>query len=140
MQGQSVLEQIRFRHQLVKHRTQVCNRLQALAHAAGMSKRGIQTKRARIALMESNLTETQAFQRDQLFELLDDLTERIKQVEKWLEEKASGDRKVERFLTHNGVGLFSAMAVVHTLGDVWRFPSSKEAVAYIGLDPLDRSS
>jgi transposase len=105
-----------------------------------MSKRGIQTKRARIALMESNLTETQAFQRDQLFELLDDLTQRIKQVEKWLEEKALGDRKVELLLTHKGVGLLSALAVVHTLGDVSRFPSSKQAVAYTGLDPLENSS
>jgi len=32
------------------------------------------------------------------------------------------------------------LVVVHTLGDVTRFPSSKEAVAYTGLDPLERSS
>ena len=80
MQGQSVLEQLRFRHALVKHRTQVCNRLQALAHAAGLPKKGIQTKRARLALMEANFTEKQSFQRDQMFELLDDLSARIKQV------------------------------------------------------------
>jgi transposase len=60
MQGQSVLEQLRFRHALVKHRTQVCNRLQALAHAAGLPKRGIQTKRARLALIAANFTATQS--------------------------------------------------------------------------------
>ena len=140
MQGQSVLEQLRFRQHLVKHRTQVCNRLQALAHAAGLPKRGMQTKRARQALLEANLTATQAYQRDQLFELLDDLSRRIKQIENWLEEKAVGDKKVELLLTHKGVGLLSALAVVHTLGDLSRFPSSKEAVAYTGLDPLERSS
>lgn len=75
-----------------------------------------------------------------MFELLDDLTQRIKQVEKWLEEKAAGDEKVELLLTHKGVGLLSALAVVHTLGDINRFPSSKEAVAYTGLDPLEQSS
>src|SRR5829696_5907556 len=47
MKSQSVLEQLRFRHSLVKHRTQVGNRLQALAHAAGLPKRVVQTKRAR---------------------------------------------------------------------------------------------
>jgi transposase len=140
MQGQSVLEQLRFRHALVKHRTQVCNRLQALAHSAGLPKKGIQTKRARAALREANFTETQRFERDQLFELLDDLTQRIKQIERWLEEKAKGDSRVELLLTHKGVGLLSALVVVHTLGDVNRFPSSKEAVAYTGLDPLERSS
>jgi transposase len=140
MQAQSVLEQLRFRHALVKHRTQVCNRLQALAHAAGLPKRVIQTKRARLALLAANFTETQSFQRDQLFDLLDDLSGRIKLIEGWLAEKAAGDQKVELLLTHKGIGLLSALAVVHTFGDISRFPSSKEAVAYTGLDPLERSS
>jgi len=140
MQGQSVLEQLRFRHSLVKHRTQVGNRLQALAHAAGLPKRGIQTKRARLALMEANFTATQSFERDQLFELLDDLSGRIKVIEGLLEKSAAGDSKVTLLLTHKGIGRLSALAVVHTLGDVSRFPSSKEVVAYTGLDPLERSS
>jgi transposase len=134
------LEQLRFRHHLVKQRTQICNRLQALAHGAGLPKKGIQTNRARVALMEARLSETQSFQRDQLFELLEDLTGRIKEVEKWLESKAEGDAKVQLLLTHKGIGLLSALAVAHTLGDVSRFPSSKEAVAYTGLDPLEHSS
>lgn len=140
MESQSVLEQLRFRHQLVKQRTQVCNRLQALAHAAGLPKRSMQTKRARQDLTEARLSETQQFQRDQLFEILDDLSRRIKVLESWLEEKASGDRKVQLLLTHKGVGLLSGIAVVHTLGDVSRFASSKQVVAFAGLDPLERSS
>ena len=110
MQGQSVLEQLRFRHALVKQRTQICNRLQALAHAAGLPKRGIQTKRARLALLAANFTETQSFQRNQLFELLDDLSARIKEVEQWLESKATGDAKVQLLLTHKGIGLLSAFS------------------------------
>src|SRR5215204_2361398 len=140
VEAQSVLEQLRFRHALVKQRTQVCNRLQALAHAAGLPRRGIQTKRARLALLAANFTETQSFERNQLFELLDDLTARIKVLEGLLEQRAAGDAQVELLLTHKGIGLLTALAVVHTLGDITRFPSSKEAVAYIGLDPLERSS
>ena len=140
MESQSVLEQLRFRYQLVKQRTQVCNRLQALAHAAGLPKKGIQTKRARKALPAAPLSETQSFQRKQLFELLDDLTNRIKVIERWLEEKEAGDRAVELRPTHKGVGRLSALVVVHTLGDVSRFDSSKQAAAFTGLDPLERSS
>jgi transposase len=140
LEGQSVLELLRFRHALVKHRTQVCNRLQALAHAAGLPRRGIQTKRARLALLKANFTETQSFERDQLFEILDDLSGRIKMIEGSLAGRAAGDPGVERLLTHKGIGLLSALVVVHTLGDISRFPSSKEAVAYTGLDPLERSS
>lgn len=140
MESQSVLAQLRFRHQLVKQRTQVCNRLQALAHAAGLPKRSMQTKRARKSLSEAQVPETLRFQRDQLFEMLDDMTKRIKVVESWLEEKAAVDRKVQLLLTHKGVGLLSALAVVHILGDVSRFASSKQAVAFTGLDALERSS
>jgi transposase len=50
---------------------------------------------------------------------------RIKVLEGLLAEKSAGDRRVELLLTHKGVGLLSALAVVHTLGDVSRFPSSK---------------
>lgn len=139
-ESQAILEQIRFRHQLVNQRTQICNRLQALAHAAGLPRRGIQTKRARVALMEAELSETLSFQRGQLFELLDELSERIKVVEKWLEEKAAADKKVQLLLSHKGIGILSALAVVHTLGDVSRFATSRQAVAYAGLDPLERSS
>jgi transposase len=140
VESQSVLEQLRFRHQLVKHRTQICNRLQALAHSAGLARRGIQTRKARLALTPANFTETQSFQRDRRFKLLDDLTERIKVIESWLEERASVDEQVQLLLTHKGVGLLSASAVVHTLGDVSRFASSKQAVAFTGLDPIERSS
>ena len=76
--------------------------------------------------MDANFIATQSFQRDQLFELLDDLTRRIKLIEKWLEDKASGNKQVALLLTHKGIGLLSALAVVHTLGDITRFPSSKE--------------
>ena len=136
----SVLEQIKFRHALVKHRTQVCNRLQALAQAAGLPKRGIQTKTTRAALMAANFTDTQVFQRDQLLAMLEDLNSRIKLVEGWLEQRASVDARVKLLTTHKGVGKLSALAVVHILGDVSRFRSSKQAVAYTGLDPLERSS
>ena len=139
-ESQAVLEQLRFRQQLVKHRTQVCNRLQALAHSAGLAKRSMQTQRGRRALLEAELSETLVFQREQLFELLDDLRARIKVIEQWLAAKAELDRQVQRLLTHKGIGTLSALAVVHTLGDVSRFASSRQVTAFAGLDPLERSS
>src|SRR5215203_319147 len=94
-QSNAILEQLRFRHCLVKQRTQICNRLQALAHSVALAKKNIQTKRARAALMQTPMSETQSFQRGQLFELLDDLTARIKEIERWLEKQAAGDCMVK---------------------------------------------
>jgi transposase len=134
------LEQLRFRHHLIKQRTQTGNRLQALAHGAGLAKRMIKTKRAQIALKEAELSETQSFQRGQLFEMLDDLNERITKLEQWLEKQAEKDQKVQLLLTHKGIGYLTALTAVHTLGDVSRFSSSKQIVAFVGLDPVERSS
>jgi len=139
-ESQAILELLRFRRAIVTQRTGVCNRLQALAHAAGLPKRKLQSKRARRALLEAALSETQSFQRAQLFELLDELTARINLVEQLLKEQAETDERVRLVRSHTGVGLLSGLAVVHTLGDVRRFASSKHAVAFAGLDPLERSS
>lgn len=139
-ESQSVLEQIRFRHQLVKQRTQVCNRLQALAHNADLPKQRMQDQKARAPLTQAKLPETLQFQRDQLFEILDDLNKRIKVIEQWPELKAANDKQVQLLLSHKRVGILSALAVVHTLGDVSRFQTSKQAVAFTGLDPLENSS
>jgi transposase len=43
-------------------------------------------------------------------------------------------------VTHKGVGLLSALDTVHTLGNPARFASTKRAVAYTGLDPLEQLS
>jgi transposase len=139
-ESQAVLEQLKFRDHLVKQRTQVCNRLQALAHSAGLPKRTIQTRAARRALMAVLLSETQSFQRERLFEMLDELSRRIHEVELLLETKARQDSQVQLLLTHQGIGSLSALAVVNTLGDVSRFSSSKQVAAFAGLDPLERSS
>lgn len=139
-ESQSVIELLRFRRALVTQRTQVCNRLQALAHAAGLPKRKLQSKRARKALLEAALSPAQSFQRTELFELLDELSARIERVEKLLIEQAETNEQVRLVRTHTGVGLLSGLALVHTLGDVRRFASSKQAVAFVGLDPLERSS
>jgi transposase len=139
-ESRAILELLRFRRALVSQRTQVCNRLQALVHAAGLPKRKLQSKRARSALLEASLSPAQGFQRGQLFELLDELTARIERVGQLLKEHAETDEQVRLVRSHTGVGLLSGLAVVHTLGDVRRFASSKQAVAFVGLDPLERSS
>jgi transposase len=108
MQAQSVLEQLRFRHALVKHRTKVCNRLQPPACPEEAFK-----PNAPVWLCWQPISpQRKARERDQLFELLDDLTKRIKLIEAWLEKSAASDPKVELLLSHKGIGLLSALVVV----------------------------
>ncbi len=61
-------------------------------------------------------------------------------MEARLEEEANKEERAQLLMTHPGIGLINAMALVHTLGDVRRFRRKEEVVAFVGLDPLEKSS
>ncbi len=55
--------------------------------------------------------------------------------------QAAGARKdVQLLMSHPGVGPILGLATVLTLGDVSRFPSSRQVASYIGLVPTEMSS
>ena len=59
----------------------------------------------------------------------------------WLKEKAAPASQVQLLLTQKGVGYLTALATVHTLGDVSRFTRiSKQVVSFAGFDPVEDSS
>ena len=79
-------------------------------------------------------------QRDELLSLADELTRRIQTVEQWLQTQAKSDARVQRLQTHPGVGLLTSLCLVHTLGDLTRFSSTRKVAAYVGFDPMEDSS
>ncbi len=139
--SREVLRQLRYRHKLVKLRTMVANSLHALALNAGLSLRAkLLTKGGRRQLSGLQLSAISQQQRAQLLSLADELTQRIQQVEQWLEAQAKADLRVQRLQTHPGVGLLTSLCVVHTLGEVSRFSSTRKVAAYVGFDPMEDSS
>lgn len=139
-ENEQVLCQIRFRDRLVRQRTRVCNQLQALGHRAGLPRQRMQTSIARKRLSEVEMYEPQSIQRKNWFEILDDLTGRIAEVERWLSRKVVECPQARLLITQPGVGVLTALSIAHTLGDVSRFSGSRKVVAYVGLDPLEDSS
>jgi transposase len=136
-----VMRQIRYRHKLVKMRTIVKNSLHALSIGAGLSlKRQLFTRKARTKFEAMRLTPVLNEQRDRWLELMDTLNQKIESAEKWLKDQAVGDERVGLLQTHPGIGLLSALALVHSLEPVARFSTSRKVVAYIGLDPMEKSS
>jgi len=61
-------------------------------------------------------------------------------VEERLEKEADKKEGVQLLRTHPGIGLLTSLALVHTLGEVRRFGRKEEVVAFVGLDPLEKSS
>ena len=72
--------------------------------------------------------------------LLQSLNEQIKQADLRLRELAEGDEVLARLRTVPGVGVVTATSFVPTLDDADRFAGAKEARAYLGLVPSERSS
>jgi len=58
----------------------------------------------------------------------------------WLQQQSQADQRISRLRTHPGVGLLTALCLVHSLEPVSRFANSRKVTAYAGLDPVERSS
>lgn len=140
-ESREVLRQLRFRHKLVRLRTMVLNSLHAITIGAGLSLQAkLATTQGRTRLQQLRLSPVLSMQRDEWLSIADELSTRILAVERWLKRQAKGDDRVQRVQTHPGVGLLTSLCLVHTLGDVTRFASTRKVTAYVGLDVTEHSS
>lgn len=140
-QSQEILGQLRYRNRLVKIRTMVKNDLQALSIRAGLSlKTKLLTRSGKEKLSALTMSEAAGLQRQQWLALLKDLDEQIGQVDSWLRKKAKADQRATLLQTHPGIGLLTSLGLVHTLEPVTRFSNARKVVAYVGLEPMERSS
>lgn len=139
-ESEQILEILRLRSNLVRQRTQVYNRLQALAHNVGFPKGRIRTAYFQSLLKKVDMDETGSLSRAHYFRLLDSLCRQIGELSEWLEKKAD-NVSVELLMTQKGVGYLTALTVIHTLGDITRFAKpAKQVVKLAGLDSLEDSS
>jgi transposase len=140
-ESDQVLEMLRLRQSLVRQRTAVYNRLQAVAHDVGLPKGRIRTKSFQKLLKDCSMDEVASIRRDHLFSLVEQFDKQIGELNDWVTKKTDKDRSVQLLLSQKGVGKLTALATVHTLGDVSRFPRlSKQIASFAGLDPVERSS
>jgi transposase len=136
-----ILQQLRYRHKLVKLRTLARNSLHRLALEAGLSLQSRLLSRAgREKLTALSLSPAAALQRQEWLELIDQLNHRITRLEAELERLAASDERLGRVRTHPGIGLLTGLALVHTLCPVSRFANRRKVAAYVGLEPVEHSS
>ena len=140
-QSREILRMLRYRHKLVKLRTIVKNSLQALSMQAGLSLQArLFTRQGTQELEALALSPVMGQQRQQWLELLQELNQRITETERWLKQQALADARISLLRTHPGLGLLSALGIVHTLIPVSRFSTTRKVAAYGGFDPMERSS
>lgn len=138
--SREVLDLLHYRHFLVRKRTAVANQMQAAARRCGLPKFRTKSKLAK-ELMENALeTEAEQYLLASRHSLFDALTSEIAEVDKKVRSAAANDSRATLLQTHSGIGPLTALAIVHTLGDVSRFPGKAQVTAFVGLDPLEKSS
>ena len=141
-ESREVLRQLRFRHRLVHLRTSIYNSLHALSISAGLS------LQAKLATMQGR---TQLL-RLQLSPVLAEAARGVALVGRRVESTGLGGRSDGSSIRRAKMAhvrergripewdLLTALCLVHTLGDVSRFASTRKVTAYVGLDVVEHSS
>ena len=141
LQSREVLRMLRYRQKLIKIRTIGKNSLQALALQSGLAKGPhLFTQSGLCELRHAPMSPAMQWQREQWLQLLEPLQQRLLETRRWLQEQSQADQRISRLRTHPGIGLLTALCLVHSLEPVSRFSNSRKVTAYAGLDPVERSS
>lgn len=139
--SREILRMLRYRHKLVRMRTSIKNSLQSLSIQSGLSRQAqLFTRTGLQQLQTVSMSPVMQQQREQWLTLMEPLNLRIDQAEGWLKQQAKGDPRISRLRTHPGIGLLTALGLVHTLEPIGRFPNQRKLTAYVGFDPREHSS
>jgi transposase len=113
------------RQRMVQMRPRVMNQLHVVAR-----NEGVRRKKAPWA----------SRRRHDLLELLDQLTPKIQELTRALEQEVEKRPAARRRMTHPGVGPLTALAFELVIGTAERFRCGKQIASYLGLVPTEASS
>src|SRR6476469_1159984 len=129
------------RHRLVQMRTRVMNQLHVVPLNEGLRRKKALWRPAGRKELESIALALWASRRRQdLLDLLDQLTPKIQELTRALEEEVEKRPVTRRLMTHPGVGPLTALAYELVIGTPERFHCGKQIASYVGLVPEEKSS
>jgi transposase len=129
------------RHRLVQMRTRVMNQLHVVALNEGLRrKKALWRPAGRSELESLKLAPWASRRRQDLLDLLDQLTPKIQELTRALEDEVEKRPVARRLRTHPGVGSLTALAFELVIGTPERFPCGKQIASYVGLVPSEESS
>ena len=129
------------RHQWVRMRTRVQNRLQAMALSHGL-RRGpsLWSQQGQHTIASLPLPPHAAHRRTELQALYHRLEDEVSKLDERVTDQAFQRPGAKRLLTHPGVGPITALATDVFLGDPARFADGKALASYVGMIPSEHSS
>ena len=129
------------RHRMVQMRTRVMNQLHVVPLNEGLRRKKALWRPAGRKELESIVLAPWASRRRQdLLDLLDQLTPKIQELTRALEQEVEKRPVTRLLMTHPGVGPLTALAYELVIGTPERFHCGKQLASYIGLVPEEKSS
>ena len=129
------------RHRLVQMRTRVMNQLHVVALNEGLRRKKALWRPAGRQELESLVLAPWASRRRQdLLEVLDQLTPKVQELTRALEAEVEKRAVTRQLMTHPGVGPLTALAFELVIGTPERFHCGKQIASYVGLVPEEESS
>src|SRR3954466_263204 len=129
------------RHRLVQMRTRVMNQLHVVALNEGLRRKKALWRAAGRKELESLGRAPWASRRRQdLLDLLDQLTPKIQELTRALEQEVDKCPVTRLLMTHPGVGPLTALAYELVIGTPERFHCGKQLASYVGLVPTEECS
>lgn len=135
-------ELLRYRASLVRLRVQLKNKIAAIIGKAGLQPPtktacGVKGRRY-LATVPVRACYRVAL--DGYLRTLDQLSTEITQVKQTIETQAQADPQAQLLCTMPGIGAYSALLILSEIGDVHRFPDSRQLCSYAGLVPSVHAS
>ena len=129
------------RHRLVQMRTRVMNQLHVVPLNEGLRrKKALWRPAGRKELESIALAPWASRRRQDLLDLLDQLTPKIQELTRALEQEVEKRPVTRLLMTHPGVGPLTALAYELVIGAPERFHCGKQLASYVGLVPEEKSS
>ena len=129
------------RHRMVQMRTRVMNQLHVVALNEGLRrKKALWRPAGREQLESFGLAPWASRRRQDLLDLLDQLTPKIQELTQAMEQEVEKRPVARRLMTHPGVGPLTALAFELVIGTPERFHCGKQIASYLGLVPEEESS
>ncbi len=135
-------QMLKIRRDLVRFTVRLKNQIHGILTSNGMEDRRatLQSKKGRKKILDA-LSETEAgLVVHQMVELIDQLSEKVKNIEAHLEEKMKDDAEVKLLQTIPGCGKITAWTIKAYTDDIRRFRDSKHYAAHAGLVPWVQNS
>lgn len=142
-QTQMLRRRIARRAALVRRRTRAKNEVHAVLARCLLGKAPVSDlfgKKGRAWLAEQQLGEEEAETITGCLREIGFLDAEITAIDRKLAESAIGSEDVKRLMSIPGIGAAAAVTLIAAIGDISRFESPRQLVAYLGLDPKVRQS